>query len=176
MKKLKPNGRVILSSTLAIVLFALMVVWFDKPGKVLAADEKTALVQRLAQHNSKLPDVLQHAPPEGPLMVVGILPSGLPWNFLRASYPDPVALNAQFGAIQRLYSGRVTAIRFRSTDEFLQALERQEQTDPGFLEKLNTRELVLMKEDPFAISLKLIFAVVYVFVSVGYVLTMRPKS
>ncbi len=160
--KVRRSARVILVSTLVLVIFASLVIWHNKP--VQPSLKQTVAIDSLIQRNPQLKSFLKQINTQedaGGFYSVGLqTEQGWPVKISSACYPDPVAARWQFAAIQKAYSHTIEVIRYRSKTDFCLILLKHTRENPEYITTLKLNSHTLVTENPLAISLWLLVAVV----------------
>jgi len=159
--RLNRSARVMLATTVTLLGFASFNVWHEKPLDLNQPEVEA--IQFLIQSNPELRDLLNQIDREDKSRAfysVGV-DEGATWPVAvgQACYRDPVAAWGQFSAIQKAYSQTIQVVRYRSRNDFCLILLTRIEDDPDYLSKLRFKTHKLIAAHSFAISLRLIVAV-----------------
>jgi len=160
--KVRRSLRVILVSTLVLVIFSSLIIWHDKP--VQPSLKQTVAIDSLIQRNSQLKSFLDQINTQED--ACGFYSVGLkteqswPIRISSACYPDPLAGRWQFAGIQSAYSHTIKVIRYRSKTDFCLMLLKRTGENPEYISTLKLNSHMLVIENPLAISLRLLVAII----------------
>ena len=160
--KIKRSGRVVLITTLVLLMFTAMVLWHDKPPGSVDAESNKVLVEMRVRNLAVFQKFLQQmeqisATPA--FYLVGVK-GGQSWpvNGLKACYADPLVLRWSFSEMDRAYTKGKELIRYRSLEDFLEILVEEEKRNTGFIATLDFGTHKVFREARFSIFLRAIFA------------------
>ena len=155
--KLRQSGRVMVTTTLVLLIFTGLVIWHDNP--VQTNEAETEAIQSMIQGSTELKYFLNQIDGQDSdqaFYSVGLgAEQSWPTEITRACYHDPLVAWAQFSDIQRAYSSDIEVVRYRSQADFCLMLLTQVNETPNYISMLKLNSHTPVKELPAAISLKL---------------------
>ncbi len=147
-------------TSVVLLMFIILVVWHDRPHPLKNQQE---LKNQLLQKNPAFENFLSQvkvADESIAFYSVGLQKEqSWPCDLSRACYPDPLAAHWQFAAIGDSYSTKIEVIRYRSLNDFLELLVASEHKNPGYILSLNFNTHTLAAENPLAVSLRSLIAI-----------------
>lgn len=155
--RIKRSGRVVMTASVTLLLFASLVMWHNKPSHSNNIVTRQHLVEQLSQADPALWSFISQLdsdPATPAFFSIGLRgKQAWPYDMGRACYSDPLAAQWQFTAIRESFPGGIEVIRYRSLDDFLELLLISESKTPGFITGLNLRSHTPISENPLAVSM-----------------------
>ena len=153
--RIKRSGRVVIITTLMLLFYTGLVIWYSKPPVLNQAqiERGTQLIQTYPELKGFL-ERLGLADGASAFYSIGLSGQQVwPTSVRRACYHDPLVARWQFSNTRAAFSNDVELIRYRSRGDFLTLLLNAELATPGYITNLDLRSHTLVLEDPLSISM-----------------------